>query len=416
MSELYLREDGPSVVARLDVGIVERLIAVGVVAAVPVGAGQWELRAGRKVGVARLGDLTVWVKPKITISRLLWLLGWAHRGVFEAPGPVALDETDDLVPVLAEAFCIQAERALRAGLLQGYREVDASEAVLRGRLRTGDQLRCRFGLAVPLLVRFDDYLADIAENQILKAATSRLLRLDGVGTDVRARLRRMRELFVNVSNMHAGTPKPTWHPNRLNARYHDALWLAEIILAGGSVDHEPGRLRLDGFLVDLFQVFETFVTGTLRAALEGRGGHCQTQDRFTLDEEGAIDIRPDLVWRVDGRPAAVIDAKYKAEKPSGFPQADVYQALAYATAHRLDEAHLVYADGNEVAQSWTVRHSGVRIVAHTLDLNQMPSAILDQVEALAGRICQGTAASVVTTALAGLPAHELHESNECNPR
>ncbi len=82
----------------------------------------------------------------------------------------------------------------------------------------------------------------------------------------------------------------------------------------------------------------------------------------------------------------MIDAKYKAEKPSGFPQADLYQALADATAYMLDEAHLVYAAGNEPAQQWTVRHCGVRITAHTLDLDQAPADVLEQVAALAERI------------------------------
>lgn len=95
-----------------------------------------------------------------------------------------------------------------------------------------------------------------------------------------------------------------------------------------------------------------------------------------------------LVARIGGSPAAVIDAKYKAEKPAGFPQADVYQGLAYATAYGLDDAHLVYAHGNEVAQEWTVRHAGVRIVARTLDLDRPPSDVLGQVEAVAGRIAR----------------------------
>ncbi len=372
----------------LEEGVAERLVATGVVVATPLGSRRWELRAGRKVGVVRIGELTIWVNPKVTIARLFWLLGWATRAVFQAPGPVNLDETEDLVPALAEAFCAHTERSLRGGLLQGYREVDGSEAVLRGRLRTGDQLRQRFGLPVPLLIRYDDFLADISENQILKAAASRLLLLDGIGGAVRARLRRVRGLLVDVSDVPLRVPLPSWRPTRLNARYHDALWLAGLILSGGSVDQEPGRFRLDGFLIDLHQVFENFVARTLGAALERRQGRCQAQDRYTLDDQATIDIRPDLVWRIGGCPVAVVDAKYKAEKPAGFPQADVYQALAYATAYRLGDAHLVYAHGNEVAQEWTVRHAGVRIVAHTLDLDQAPGAILDHVEALAGRIAR----------------------------
>jgi|GEM_PF-6082157 len=82
-----------------------------------------------------------------------------------------------------------AENALSKGLLQGYRSVESTDTVLRGRLRTDDQLRHRFGIPVPLLLRYDDYLSDIPENQILKAATSRLLLVPALRTSVVARLR-----------------------------------------------------------------------------------------------------------------------------------------------------------------------------------------------------------------------------------
>ncbi len=386
MTEFILQESGPPVECRLDRRVVEALVAVGAASVAPLGLDRWSLRAAGKVGVVRLGDLTVWVKPKITISRLLWLLGWTRRAVFDAPGPVALQEADDLVVVIAEAFCGQAEKAVRTGVLQGYRNVESSEAVLRGRLRASDQLRRRFGMVVPLLVRFDDFLIDIPENQVLKAAASYLLTLPGLSPSIRARLRALRGLLVEVTDLSSRSQLPAWHATRLNARYHDALWLAKVILAGRSVDHQPGQLRLDGFLINLYQVFEDFVTDTLGQVLTRIAGRCQAQDHHSLDDGGLIDIRPDLVWRIGGHAAAVIDAKYKAEKPAGFPQADLYQALAYATAYGLNEAHLVYAAGNEVAQGWTVRHAGIRIAAHTLDLEQKPAAILDQVEALGLRI------------------------------
>jgi 5-methylcytosine-specific restriction enzyme subunit McrC len=401
VSELHLREGGPSLVCDLDREIVERLVALKVVTASPLGPGRWELRAAGKVGVVRVGPLTVWVKPKVTIARLLWLLGWAERPVFDSPGPVAVRPADELVPALAEAFCGRAEYAVQAGLLQGYREVEGTESVLRGRLRAGDQLRRRYGLVVPVLVRYDDYLVDTAENQILKAAAVRLLGLPGVGPAVRARLANLRKVLADVSDIVAGRPLPAWHANRLNARYHDALWLAGIVLSAGSIDHDPGSMRVDGFLVDLYQVFENFVCVSLSTALERIGGRCRSQDRHTLDEEQGIDIRPDLVWRLDGRPVAVIDAKYKAERPAGFPQSDLYQALAYATAYQLGEAHLVYAQGNEVAHRWTVRHAGVSIAAHTLDLDQDASGVLAQVDTLALRVADSDVRALAAVAIDG---------------
>ena len=386
MTDLFLTETGPPVRERMDLDVVQRLLESKAVVAEPVGNGFWELRAGQKVGTIRIGELTVWIRPKVPISRLLWMLGWATKAVFESPGPVELDDAAELVPVLAEAFCQQAERAIQAGLLQGYQEVDASESVVRGRIRAGDQLRQTFGMPLPLLVRYDDYLVDTSENQILKAAAEKLLTLVGVAEGVRVRLRKLRGALVDVSPLLVRGQLPAWHPNRLNARYHDALRLAAVILADGSLEQAPGHIRVDGFLIDLFHVFENFVTATLGTALSRMGGSCQTQDAFTLDDGGAIDIRPDLVWRVDDVAWAVVDAKYKAEKPSGFAQADLYQAFAYATAYGLQNVHLVYAKGNEVAQGWTVRNTGVTITAHTLDLDQEGPAILEQIDQLAERI------------------------------
>jgi 5-methylcytosine-specific restriction enzyme subunit McrC len=386
VTDLWLRENGPPVACELDDATAFGLAGAGVVAVTPLGRGRWELRSARKVGVFRVGQLTVWIQPKIAIQHLLWLLGWARRPGWVGPDLIGFAAGQELVPALAHAFSAQVERALLPGLLQGYVEVDSTEPVLRGRLRTADQLRQRHGVAIPLLVRYDDYRSDIPENQLLRAATSKLLGLPGVSASVRGRLRALRGLVIDVSDLPTGRPLPAWIPSRLNARYHDALWLAEVILNGGAIEQVPGNIRVEGFLIDLYQVFEDFVTATLATHLERLGGHCRAQDRGTLDEEGCVDIRPDLVWRSDGRPVAVIDAKYKAEAPAGFPQADLYQALAYATAYGLDGAHLVYAKGNEIAQDWTVRNVRVRITAHTLDLDAPPAEVLGQVERLAARI------------------------------
>lgn len=291
-----------------------------------------------------------------------------------------------LVPALAHAFAEQAERALEEGLLQDYVEVDDSLTVLRGRLREQDQLRQRFGIALPLLVRFDDHTADIAENQLILAAAELLLRVPGVTQRTRARLRRLRQILADVTPPTRGTMLPRWAPTRLNARYHVALWLAELILRGNAVDQAPGNVRLNGFLVDMAKVYEDFLTATLTDAFRDHGGWCRSQDRHHLDVQDLIAIRPDLVWYLNGKPAAVIDAKYKAEKPAGFPDADLYQMLAYCTALDLPDGHLVYAKGNATELTHVVRHATVTIHAHTVDLDTPQAQLLDQIATLAARI------------------------------
>ena len=385
MKEIDLIELGPPAVVELADAAGEALAASGVVTAYRLGGDRWEVGPTTKVGVATIAGLTVRITPKVEIRRILFLLGYAR-----SPGwreeTVALTEVPDLLPALAGAFADQAERAVEQGLLQGYTQIDDSLTVLRGRLREQDQLRQRFGIAIPLLVRFDDHSTDIAENRLLRAAAETLLRLPLIATSVRVRLRRLRGLLAAVTPVVPGAPLPAWSPSRLNARYHITLWLAEMILRGNAVDQVSGDIRLGGFLIDMAKVFEDFVTAALSQAFRVHSGWCRPQDRHHLDVSADVVMKPDLVWYLGGQPAAVIDAKYKAEKPAGFPDADLYQMLAYCTALGLGDGHLVYARGNEKEVIHEIRNVGVRVHAHTLELAAEPTALLGQVFGLAGQI------------------------------
>jgi len=394
--DLHLNEGGAAVVLPLDDATGDSLQRSGVVTAVRLGGGIWEVAPTTKVGVATVAGTTIWVRPKVDIARILFLLGYAKKpGWLDETAKLA--EVDDIVSALALAFCDQAERAVEQGLLQGYTEVDDSLTVLRGRVREQEQLRRRFGIAVPLLVRYDDHTADIAENQLLRGATEVLLRLPGVPAPVRVRLRRLRSAMADVTPPVPGARLPTWVPNRLNSRYHVALWLAEVLLRRNAVDQSPGSVGVGGFLVDMAKVFEDFLTDTLSTSLTRFGGSVKAQDRHYLDGAAEVLMKPDLIWYFDGVPAAVVDAKYKAEKPAGFPDADLYQMLAYFTALGLPEGHLVYARGHEVEVSHTVRKVGIRIHAHTLDLASQPVALLTQVDELAARIVRTKSASRTPT-------------------
>lgn len=388
MIDLHLAEGSEPVVVRLEDAAGDALSASRAVDAHRLGGGLWQVSPASKAGVASVGDIIVWVKPKVDIARILFLMGFARDPGWRTDD-VDLEPVADLVPALARAFADQTEPALDQGLLQGYVEIEDSLPVLRGRLREQDQLRQRFGLAVPLLVRFDEYTVDIPENRILRAATEALLRLPGIDAATRVRLRGIRLLLADVGV--AAKPLPPWQPTRLNARSHVALWLAELILAGNAVDQSPGEVRITGFLVDMAKVYEDFLSAALARGLNGFGGVCRPQARLHLDVASEVAIQPDLVWYRDGEPAAVVDAKYKVEKPSGFPDADLYQMLAYCTALRLREGHLVYAKGNAVVKQHAVRNTNVLILTHTIDLALPPALLLAQVEDLATTIAGSSA-------------------------
>jgi 5-methylcytosine-specific restriction enzyme subunit McrC len=101
-------------------------------------------------------------------------------------------------------------------------------------------------------------------------------------------------------------------------------------------------------------------------------------------------MKPDLVWYdIADRPQAVIDVKYKAEKPEGFPGADLYQLLAYCTVLGLPEGHLIYAKGNAERADHIVRRVGIRLHQHALDLEQSPAQILAQIARIVDRCAAG---------------------------
>lgn len=349
----------------------------------PPGSSEWLVAAGAKVGVARVGELQVSIRPKIPIDRLVFLMGYATKPTFWRNHSVLLDVESDVPEALGHAFARLASKATAQGLLQGYKTVDDSLAVVRGRIRVRDQISRRYGVGLPLEVTYDDFTTDIAENQILLAAATRLLRMPGISKAVRQSLQHLRLQMTGVSVLERGTILPSWLPSRLNARYQAPLHLAELILAGDSFEQRVGDLHVSGFVFDMWKIYEDFVSIALREALAPYGGAASLQHRMHLDEARNVEMRPDFLWTGRDGHRIVVDAKYKAEKPAGFPQADLYQLLAYCTVLGLADGHLVYAKGNEPAVAHSIQGTGVTVHCHTLDLNAPPAQLLTQVRDLA---------------------------------
>lgn len=390
--EIELYEGGDAVFVRVGDAVLDALVGSELVDVQYRAGDGVAIAPRRKVGVARVGPVVLRIHPKVPIQRLFWLLGFTADRHWRS-GVVPFAVTDELVVAIADAFLRQVEPALGEGPLQGYHEVDDALNVLRGRVREQEQLRRRFGIPVPIFVRYDEFDTDIAENQILRTAADRLRLLPGLSGVVRTRLRHVDATLAGAALLRHGRPIPAWRPTRLNQRFHLALWLAELIIRQTSLDQPRGTVQADGFVVDMAKVFEDFVTTALGSAPEAFAGTGVAQRRLWLDEGSTIPIQPDLTWLRDGVPVAVIDAKYKAEKPSGFPNADVYQMLAYCTALGLTEGHLVYAKGNDAERSAVIRHARIAICCHALDLDAPPDVLLSQVDQLAKSI--GSQAGVV---------------------
>ena len=95
-------------------------------------------------------------------------------------------EARTLVEALAQALAAAARRAFAGGLVHGYRTEEEAAHTVRGRIRMDEQIRRRFGVPLPIEVRYDEFTDDVTANRLVKAAAVRFGRM-------RLRSRRSRE-------------------------------------------------------------------------------------------------------------------------------------------------------------------------------------------------------------------------------
>jgi 5-methylcytosine-specific restriction enzyme subunit McrC len=246
----------------------------------------------------------------------------------------------------------------------------------------------RQGLLLPIEVTYDEYAVDIAENQILRSAMRRLSQVRRLSPALSSRLGHLDARLEGTTIVMRGTPLPAWRPSRLNARYLPALRLSEVVLRNVGLSTASGAAPVASFVVDMATVFEDFVSMALAEAF-GRisVGRTRSQHRSHLDVDRLVPVVPDVVHTVDDRPVAVLDAKYKLGDASGrYPNADLYQMLAYCTVLGLDRGWLVYAGSRtEHARSVArrVRNTIIDNVEYPLDVSCSPTEMLGQVAALA---------------------------------
>ena len=297
------------------------------------------------------------------------------------------EEVETPADTLALALAAAARRAFARGLLHGYRTEEAALHAVRGRIRFSEQLRRRFGIAVSVEVRYDEFTDDIAENRLVKAAVARLGEMRLRSRQARRGLGWIAATLENVSPVEfipKAVPEVTF--DRLNEHYRGAVGLSRLILRYSAFEASRGKVRATGFLMNMNTLFQEFVAAALRESLGVSERVFHEKDIGSLDEGREVNLRPDLTWWDGNTCTFVGDAKYKLVKPAGVPNADLYQLLAYVTALDLPGGLLIYAQGEADAASFKVRHSGKQLEVAALDLGGTLDDVLARVGDVAAKV------------------------------
>lgn len=389
----------------------QHLSQTGLVEVLPAGRDTWRLIPSGAVGSVRVEGLSVRVMPaaSLGLTQLFFLLDHAADEAF-LPSAVQARDDDELWVSVAESLAQLAHRALAPGLLRGYRRVDEALTTVRGRIRLGDQIRRRPGMIIPLEVSYSEFTPDIAENRILRTAAHRLQFLPDLPDATRRRLAMVDARLADATLIGQGTQVPTWTPSRLNARYQDALALADRIVRRISVEVEDGHASSAAFVTEMPSLFERFVESELTAALHGHGGRllqnpvvdlssgteaevdgradeggadggedsgrhraAPGRHRTPADEADHISVRTGLVYEVNDEPVTTFVASYPTDRRARA--AEHYRLLAACTALGVDRAYLVYPAQRrgDAPQPRRIVHTDISIVEYPVDLAQGPA-------------------------------------------
>ena len=350
---------------------------------------RYHLTPGSHVGALEVGNLSVSIRPKLPIGRVLYLASYAMEEIDFRQERFDFEDATSLVEVLIPALVAAANRAFARGLLHGYRTEEESLHTVRGRIRISEQIRQRFGISVPIEVRYDEFTDDVLANRLVKAATARLGQLR-IRPESRRGLASVAARLENVSLVQfAPNAVPKVRFDRLNGHYREVVTLARLILRHATIETERGGVRATGFLMDMNVVFQEFVTRALRKSL-GESERTFRSDKgirsITLDKDGEIPLKPDLSWWNGQTCTFVGDAKYKNVEDRPVPNADLYQLLAYTTAVNLPSGLLIYAHGEAQEVVYHVNHAGKRLAVAALDLSGTIDNLSARVDELAIRV------------------------------
>ena len=340
---IVLTDEDRALIARLCSESESRLSIAELRGSLLISARSW-------VGVIRFHHFELHIEPKLVGDhlQLVELIDYATGiGALDRhPAERTLKEGgSSLFDIIALLFVETCERLVRGGLLTDYVEVEDDIPVIRGKLLLEKQILRRFGRIDRLQCRYDEYMTDIIENQILLAGLSVCARRVS-HPDVAMRVRRLVTIFSEVCELRGLDLRLTRASlvyNRMNGHYLESHGLAWLIFDGLGIDDvfAAGSRRCFAFLLDMNKLFEGFISRWLQQVLSGNDFHVipQRRDRTILWNADLSrpysSVVPDVLIEKKGKPksALPVDAKYKLYDQRNIATSDIYQTFLYAYAY-----------------------------------------------------------------------------------
>lgn len=245
-----------------------------------------------------------------------------------------------LFEVFIAAFIEKTETLVRGGLKSAYVSVEENLPFYKGRLRMPEHLRHNLVHRERFYVCYDEFLPDRAENRLIKATLSLLLRL----TRNADHARRLRTLFQAFDAVHESVNYDRDFAavalDRSMKVYEGVLEWCAVFLRRLSFTPHSGKNKALSLLFPMHELFESYMARKIKEHYQPQGYDVCAQDkRYSLFEHpGCFALKPDIVIYQAGVPVLILDTKWKmltTERYNGISQGDMYQMYAYAHRYGL---------------------------------------------------------------------------------
>ena len=265
-------------------------------------------------------------------------------------GPAALELYNaPLSEWLMGQFLTAFDHLIKRGMRFDYQRVEEEQRYLRGQLNVVAQMRQPSTRQHFFQVRHDIFVADRAENRLLKLALERVCKT----TQEPANWRLAHELRSLLQEVPASSlvreDFRAWRTERLMAHYQPIKPWCELILNQQMPVAVAGEWQGISLLFPMEKLFERYVEAWLRRSLppEAKLTAQASSEYLCEHDHGRIfRLEPDLLIRQGGQ-CWVLDTKWKRlntadrDKKYGLSQSDFYQLFAYGQKYLQGRGELV---------------------------------------------------------------------------
>jgi len=200
----------------------------------------------------------------IPIENIYYLLCYAWDKLDEKDQvKISVDDSTEIIDLFAKILINGTRKLLKRGVEKSYITVTEELAGLKGKLEISPTLKTGLYLKQRTICSFDEFSSDILSNQILFTTLSRLIRTNGLNSDLKRQIKSLTWMLPGIStielNHHVFSQIRVHRNNRF---YEFLLKVCQIIYENTLPSEKPGEWLFEDFMRDnnkMNKLYEAFL-------------------------------------------------------------------------------------------------------------------------------------------------------------